>query len=172
MQTFDTNRRNLLIAPLLAAAAAYLPGEAAQAAGIDTAQTILKTPAQIAWKPNYNYPPGTAETAILSGDPTAAGQYFLLVKWYPGFMSAPHDYATDRLCIVLSGTWYVANGEDFDPANATPAPAGSFVHRLAKTVHYDGVIRTATEPAIIAISGMGPAHYRAVDPSKPGFRKV
>jgi hypothetical protein len=26
------------------------------------------------------------------------------MKWYPGYMSAPHFYATDRLSLVLSGT--------------------------------------------------------------------
>ncbi|MDB5655690.1 MAG: uncharacterized protein JWQ94_3303 [Tardiphaga sp.] len=171
MPSLTTNRRHLLIAPLLAAAAAYLP-KGAQAAGIDASQTILKTMSDIVWTPNYHYPSGTAETSLLSGDPTKEGQYFLLVKWYPGFMSAPHDYKTDRLCIVLSGTWYVANGEDFNPAMAVAAPAGAFVHRMANTVHYDGVIRTAHEPAIVAISGIGPAGYRPVDPGKPGFREI
>ncbi len=39
-------------------------------------------------------------------------------------MSAPHTYATDRLSVVLSGTWWVNSGADFDPANAVPVPAG------------------------------------------------
>jgi hypothetical protein len=79
VQAFDTNRLNLLIATILAAAAVYLPHGAAQAAGIDASET-MKTPPQIDWKPNYNYPPGTAETSVLFGDPAAAGQYFLLVR--------------------------------------------------------------------------------------------
>jgi hypothetical protein len=37
-----------------------------------------------------------------------------------------------------------------------PVKAGSFVGRVAKTPHYDGVKKTDTEPAIIAISGIGP----------------
>jgi hypothetical protein len=24
------------------------------------------------------------------------------MKWYPGWMSAPHHYRTDRLCVVIS----------------------------------------------------------------------
>jgi hypothetical protein len=31
------------------------------------------------------------------------GEYVVLMKWYPGFMSAPHTYVTDRLCLVLTG---------------------------------------------------------------------
>jgi len=87
-------------------------------------------------------------------------------------MSAPHWYETDRLCMVLSGTWYVASGEDFVPEKTVPVPAGSFVRRVAKTPHYDGVIRSVREPVVIAISGIGPIHYHLTDPSKPGWREV
>src|SRR5271157_6346425 len=54
------------------------------------------------------------------------GQYFILIRWHPGYMSAPHWYETDRLCIVLSGTWYVASGEDFAPDATVPAPGRLF----------------------------------------------
>ncbi len=63
----------------------------------------------------------------------------VLIKWYPGFMSAPHTYVTDRLCFVISGTWWVNSGEDFEPEATVPVPAGGFVRRVAHTPHYDGV---------------------------------
>jgi hypothetical protein len=53
-----------------------------------------------------------------------------------------------------------------------PVKAGSFVHRVAHTPHYDGVIRGHPEPAIIAICGTGPVNYASVDPSQPGVRRV
>jgi hypothetical protein len=53
-----------------------------------------------------------------------------------------------------------------------PAPAGSFVHRVARTPHYDGVIRSQNEPAVIAICGIGPVNFALVDPSKPPWRAV
>jgi hypothetical protein len=96
----------------------------------------------------------------------------VLIRWHPGYMSAPHWYETDRLCVVLSGTWYVASGEDFAPAATVPVPAGSFVHRVAKTPHYDGVKKGVAEPAIIAISGIGPVTYHLTDPTKPGWREL
>ena len=86
--------------------------------------------------------------------------------------SAPHTYVTDRLCVVVSGTWWCNSGDDFDPASCVPVPAGSFVRRVAGTPHYDGVIRDHAEPAIIAICGMGPVGYKLVDSSKPGWRPV
>jgi hypothetical protein len=35
---------------------------------------------------------------------------------------------------------------DFDPDNTGPVGAGGFVRRVARTPHYDGVKKTATEP--------------------------
>jgi len=50
--------------------------------------------------------------------------------------------------------------------------AGSFVRRVAGTPHYDGVKKSDTESAIIAITGIGPIHYNLSDPNKPGWREV
>jgi hypothetical protein len=166
------DRRNLLLAPLFAAAASSFEIGAAQAAGVDPAMTIIVPPDQIPWKPLYNFPQGAAEQAPMFGAIGEAGQYFVLIRGHSGFMSAPHWYETDRLCVVLSGTWYVASGEDFVSEKTVPVPAGSFVRRVAKTPHYDGVSRSVREPAVIAISGIGPIHYHLTDPSKPGWREV
>jgi hypothetical protein len=90
---------------------------------------------------------------------------------HPGYFSAPHFYATDRLSLVLSGTWWVNSGTDFDPDNTVPVPAGGFVRRVASTPHYDGVKKPATEPAVIALFGLAPVELTLVDPSKPAWRQ-
>jgi hypothetical protein len=172
MTTVETSRRDLILGPTLALAALSLGAGAGRAAGVDPAMTILKRPDEIPWKPLYNFPPGMAESAAMFGAIDAPGQYFVLIRWHPGYMSAPHWYETDRLCVVLSGTWYVASGEDFAPDATVAAPAGSFVRRVARTPHYDGVKKGVDEPAIIAISGMGPIHYHLTDTSKPGWREL
>ena len=63
---------------------------------------------------------------------------------------------TDRLHVVVSGVWWGNSGPDFDPHNAVPARAGSFVRRVAGTPHYDSARPDATEPAAIAVTGIGP----------------
>jgi hypothetical protein len=94
------------------------------------------------------------------------------MKWYPGYMSAPHSYATDRLSLVLSGTWWVNSGADFDPDHTVPVPAGGFVRRVARTPHYDGVKKDANEPAVIGLFGIAPVQFELVDPGKPAWRRL
>jgi hypothetical protein len=168
----DLSRRDLLYAPLLAAAAASFSIGPAKAAGVDPSMTMITPPGKLPWQSLYGYEQTIVEQAPMFGGINEPGQYFIFIRWHPGFMSAPHYYETDRLCVVVSGTWYVASGEDFVPEATVPVKAGSFVRRVAKTPHYDGVIKGAGEPAVIAISGIGPIHYHLIDPDKPGWRAV
>jgi hypothetical protein len=168
----SANRRDLLIAPLLVAIPAALWNDPAGASPIDPSMTFTRLPDQIAWQAGPNRPPKTVEQAALWSKPSEPGLYYYLVKWYPGFMSAPHWYETDRLCVVVSGTWWVASGEDFEPNDTVPMPAGSFIRRVARTPHYEGVKKDGNEPAVIAICGMGPITYHAVDPNKPDLRTL
>jgi len=48
-------------------------------------------------------PPRSVAEAVLAGRQDHDGAYLVLMKWYPGWMSAPHTYVTDRLCLVPSG---------------------------------------------------------------------
>ena len=164
------SRRELLamlggIAPLL------LTG-GAEASPIDTNQTMYTLPADIKFTPQDGAPPQSVESAFLYRHPSKQGIYYALLRWYPGYMSAPHSYASDRLCVVLSGTWWINSGADFDPAHTVPVPAGTFVRRIARTWHYDGVPRGEAGPVTIAICGIGPVDIRLAEPDKPLARAV
>jgi len=169
MDPIQPGRRDLLLAPLLAALPMAL-ASTASASPLDPAQTIIRPPAEHAWTPNKGYPERSVDMCPLVGDTNQPGLYYTLVRWWPGYMSAPHTYTTDRLCVVVSGTWWCNSGADFDPAACVPVPAGSFVRRVAGTPHYDGVIRGHPDPVVIAICGIGPVNYALTDPSKPGWR--
>jgi hypothetical protein len=164
-------RRGLILAPLLAALPAALLADPAHA--VDPTQTQITLPDQMQWKPwSAGGAAGAMESAAVFGAIDKSGPYAILVRWHPGFMSAPHTYVTDRLCFVISGTWWVNSGETFEPENTVPVPAGSFVRRVAHTPHYDGVKRGGKEPAVIGIIGMAPIELKLVDPSKPPVREV
>jgi hypothetical protein len=168
----DAIRRGLLLTPFLATLPVALFSTAAHAGKLDPAETQVTLPDQIKWSTWSGGPPHIGEVATLYGGLDKPGPYAVLMKWYPGYMSAPHSYVTDRLSVVLSGTWWVNSGADFDPASAVPVPAGSFVRRVAHTPHYDGVIKSATEGAIIALFGIAPVDLKLVDASKPAWRQI
>jgi hypothetical protein len=171
MDEHFASRRDLLIAPLLSAFPAMLLAPAATAAP-DPSMTFTRLPDQIVWTHAPNAPEHSVENAPLWGKSSEPGLYYNLTKWYPGYMSAPHWYETDRLCVVVSGVWWVASGGTFDPENTVPMPAGSFIRRVARTPHYDGVKKDGKEPAVIAICGIGPITLHPVEPGKSGVRKL
>ena len=171
LKDFAATRRGLLLAPLLAALPAALIADPAHA--IDPNETQVMLPDQYQWKPGLpDAPAQSVETVPVFGATDKLGLYVVLIKWHPGFMSAPHTYVTDRLCFVISGTWWVNSGENFEPENTVPVPAGGFVRRVAHTPHYDGVRKGGNEPAVIGIFGQAPIEFKLVDPTKPRVRAV
>jgi hypothetical protein len=164
-------RRGLILAPLLAALPAALLVHPAHA--IDPAQTQVILSDQYQWKPALpGAPAQSVETVPVFGATDKPGPYVVLVKWHPGYMSAPHTYVTDRLCFVISGIWWVNSGENFEPEATVPVPAGGFVRRVAHTPHYDGVKKDGKEPAVIGIFGQAPIEFKLTDPTKPPIREA
>ena len=111
----------------------------------------IKVPKDIQWK---GAGPGGAEQIVLAGDPKQPGLYVILIKWSAHHNSHPHFHPNDRFVTVLSGTWWVGTGRNYDPDSMKPVPAGSFVTHYANEVHYDGA---KDGDAILEIVGMGPA---------------
>ena len=99
-------RRAFLLSSMMLA----LTAGRGEASPIDPAQTFVLQRDQIKFGPWDGLPPGSGEMAKLYGDLDKPGPYLVLMKWNPGWFSAPHSYATDRIQIVLSGTWWVNSG--------------------------------------------------------------
>jgi hypothetical protein len=99
---------------------------------------------------------GGNQQAVLFGDPSKPGLYGVMTKWLAGnHFSRPHFHPNDRYITVLSGTWWVGSGPDFDPdKSSVPMPAGSVVTHYAKQVHWDGAKDT---DAVLLIVGEAPA---------------
>jgi hypothetical protein len=149
----------------------FSSGEA-QAGPIDPNQTFVVQPNDIKFKPWQGLPAGSGEMAMMYGDLNKPGPYLVLMKWNPSWFSAPHSYRTDRICLVVSGTWWVNSGEDFTPVQAVPVQAGGFVLRHARTWHYDGVPAQGKEPVVVAVFGIGPVDIQLADPKQPSWRRV
>ena len=94
---------------------------------------------------------GVQQMCILYGDPSKAGPYTVMYKWYPGHFSKPHFHDGERWAYVVSGTWWVSTSNVYDPANNTVAfPKGSILTDLPNGVHYDGA-KPETGDATVAI---------------------
>jgi hypothetical protein len=163
MDIISMQRRALLLSSLFGAAAA---------SPIDPRDTLVLSADRIKFRRWGNVPRDSSEMAPLYGDINKPGPYLVMMKWYPGWFSAPHDYATDRIQVVVSGIWWVNSGADFDPQHTVPVTAGGFVLRHARTWHYDGVPASGREPVVIAVFGTGPVDIRLADSTKPSWRHV
>jgi hypothetical protein len=136
-----------------------VPKDTGPYAGGDPSALTLLTPDQIPWK-DY----GGNRVATLAGDPEKTGLYVQMLTWKKGNSSHPHFHSNDRFITVLSGTWWVATGNKFDPEHLTvPMKPGTFVTHLAKGVHWDGA---KDEDATILIIGEGPETTTPVEEAK------
>jgi len=133
----------------LAATVLIGPATANLSADLDPKAITVQLPKEIKWTKGNG-----SESAVLVGDPSKPGIYVVLQKWLPHNNSRPHSHPNDRYITVISGTWWVNTGANYDPAGFKPVPAGSFVVHTAKEIHYDGA---RDEECVLQIVGMGPA---------------
>src|SRR5258708_12112109 len=115
IDNLSANRRDLLIAPLLAAMPAALLGGRADASPVDPAMTFTKLPPHITWHKARNRPPKTVEQALLWSKSSDPAPYYYLVNCHPGYICPPHFYDTDRLCPLCSGSCFVSTRRYFLP---------------------------------------------------------
>jgi hypothetical protein len=174
----DVRRRSVLIAPFVIAIAGCVRsagGHSPTPVGSDPPnpnETLVLPYNDITFQDWGNLPANSGQMATLYGDLNKPGPYLVMMKWHPGWFSAPHRYATDRVCVVVSGTWWVNSGNEFRPQDAVPVGPGGYVKRTAHTPHYDGVPAGQRDPAVIAIFGLGPVELQLVDPAQPSWRRV
>ena len=85
---------------------------------------------------------------------------------------APHWHSQDEDLTIVSGTFYLAEGDTFDAkAHAHAMKAGGYHHLPAKVHHY----AYSKGPVVVQINGMGPFDITylnpADDPSKAAAKK-
>ena len=56
----------------------------------DPTQTIITLTGDIPWRVPALAPPDSVAEAVMAGSEDGQGAYLVLMKWYPGWMSAPH----------------------------------------------------------------------------------
>jgi len=157
--------RNRLL-PLLASAAAVIL--APYAAAADTPGQVYMNAKEIKWGDAPPNLPKGAKIAVLSGDPGKAGPFVGRLMVPAGYKIAPHYHSTDEDLTVISGTFYLAEGDKLDAKSAHAISAGGFHHLPAKTHHF----AYSKGPTVVQINAMGPFDIVYLNPDDDPSKKA
>lgn len=134
----------IFLALLLASPAAWT---AEQAAG-----SVSVTPSQLKWSDAPSIGKGV-KIAVIEGDLKAAGPITFRIKVPRKFKVPVHTHPVLEHFTVISGTFYFATGDKFDPAKAKAYPVGGFA-AIPTGVPMFGY--TKDKEAILQIHAIGP----------------
>lgn len=95
--------------------------------------------------------PGT-QVAVLAGDPDKKGFFIVRLKFPANFKIAPHYHNITEHDMVISGTFYLGEGNKFELNKTIPMTAGSYITILPKIQHYGWT----QDETILQVSGIGP----------------
>ncbi|HEY6103536.1 MAG TPA: cupin domain-containing protein [bacterium] len=141
--------KRLLLAA--AAAAMALAGviPATTRAGQEKKEVVGITPERVRWftPPYYN---DGRQRAQLFGDSSRGGAWVDRVKIPAGGRVRAHTHSQDELVTIIEGTWYLGEGERFDPARLKGYPAGSFIVIPAGLPHF---VAAKESTVIVQLSG-------------------
>jgi len=112
------------------------------------------TAEQVRWLTPPYYKDGR-ERAQLLGDSSQGGAWVDRVKIPAGMRVPAHTHPQDELVTVIEGTWYVGEGESFDPAKLKGYPAGSFIVIPAGLPHF-----VATKDGVVVVQLSGTRKFR------------
>jgi quercetin dioxygenase-like cupin family protein len=120
-------------------------------AGQNKKEVVGLTPEKVRWfTPSY-YKDGR-QRAQMFGDSSQGGAWVDRVKIPGGGRVLAHTHPHDELVTVIEGTWYLGEGERFDPAKLKGYPAGSFIVIPAGVPHF---VAAKDGAVIVQLSGTG-----------------
>ena len=147
----------LLSAPLLSAQTTAKP----------KAKTKSSSSTTRHWGPAPPVFPKGARMAVVSGDPSKAGQFVIELSMPGGYKIRPHFHPTDEIVQVKKGTFLVGMGDTFDVAKANAMKVGAKGTVPAQMHHY----AQAKGATIVSVTAQGPFAMTYVnpadDPQKP-----
>jgi quercetin dioxygenase-like cupin family protein len=122
-------------------------------------------PGALQWSVPPVLPPG-ALIAVISGDPTAPGEFTLLVSMPDGYRLPPHFHPGPEHVEVREGTLLVGTGDELDHKRTQPLLAGDSA-TAPGGVHHFSIARGRT---VVAATFNGPytiTYLRAEDAPRP-----
>src|SRR5438445_12759171 len=97
--------------------------------------------------------PAGAKMAVVSGDPSKAGDFVLRAKFPANYTVPPHSHPGDETVRVVSaGALTYGMGDKVNPASSASLTKGYHITMQATMNHW----ATTTDPVEIQVSGNGP----------------
>lgn len=119
------------------------------------------------WGPAPPVFPKGAQMALISGDPSKAGEFVIRLKFPADYRIAAHHHPTDEYVTVLVGDLSLGMGDKLDEAKGAALAPGGFAMAGANMNHY----AWSKGGAVIQVSAEGPFAMVYVnpadDPTKP-----
>ena len=120
------------------------------------------TPDTISWGAAPPVVRPGAQFAVLEGDPTApTGDFTIRLKMPDGFRIAPHWHPNRENVTVISGTFKVGMGDEFEANKMAAFTAGSFAF-LDPNMHHFAM---ACGETIVQVHGQSPFQFNYVNPN-------
>ena len=119
-------------------------------------------PEKIEWKPFAAFPP-SALLAIVVGEPLKQGPYTIRVRVPGGVKLMPHRHPEDRVYTVISGTFYIGLGDEFDAEKLQAYPAGAVIILPGNTAHFHWAKSGEYITQVTAIGPLGLEYIDAKD---------
>ena len=104
-------------------------------------------------------PPG-AEFVVLEGVPSEEGPFTMRLRLPAGYEIAPHSHTGIEHITVLSGSFNIGMGDEFDREQTEELVAGSFGVMPVGMTHFVWI----GEETLIQLHGMGPWTIEYVNP--------
>jgi quercetin dioxygenase-like cupin family protein len=160
MDTLCTSR-NLLVAVALIALTGPVLAQ-------DAMKMTMVTPDALTWKDNPALPKG-AQTAVVIGDPTKAGELFVTrTKFPPNYKVPAHTHPNAESVTVISGSLYLGEGDKLDTEKGKLLKAGTYFFNPAKHAHFGW---TTNEETVVQGQGIGPAGIDYINPADDPRKK-
>ena len=124
------------------------------------------------WKAFAAFPP-EARLAVVVGDPSRPGLYVIRVRLPAGVKLMPHAHPEDRVYTVLSGVFYIGQGEKFDESRLEAYGVGTVIVLPGGQPHFHWARSGEYVTQVTAIGPLGLSYVNPVDdprlrPEPPG----
>jgi len=147
-------RKRILVATILASIGVACFAQTAA----NEQHHIVVRPRDLKWVPMQL--PG-AEMAVVSGDPSKAGEFVIRIKCANGVKIPPHWHPADEHILVMRGVFSVGSGILYDDTKLEDLQAGIYV-LMPKGMRHFALSKGET---VVQVHGIGPFVINWVNPA-------